>query len=58
MGTPGPPAPQLPSLEVFFENDSEEFLSNVMGQHYIVTYGDNMGLLRDYAEIAGLRLIS
>lgn len=53
-----PPAPQLPSLEVFFENDSESFLSNVMGQHYIVTYGDNMGLLRDYAEIAGLRLIS
>ena len=53
-----PPAPQLPSLEVFLEGDSEKFLANVMGQHYIVTSGDNMGVLRDYAEIAGIRMIS
>ena len=53
-----PPAPQLPSLEVFLEGDSEKFLANVMGQHYIVTYGDNMGVLHDYAEIAGIRMIS
>ena len=53
-----PPAPQLPSIEVFFESgESEGFLKNVMGQHYIVTYGDNMGLIEDYARICGLEMI-
>ena len=53
-----PPAPQLPSLEVFFEScGSEEFLKNVMGQHYIVTYGDNLELIENYATINGLKVI-
>lgn len=52
-----PPAPQLPSLEVFLENGTEEFLQNVMCQHYIVTYGDTMELIENYAAINGLRVI-
>ncbi len=52
-----PPAPQLPSLEVCFGKSSECFLQNVMGQHYIVTYGDNLGLIRDYCAINGLKMI-
>ena len=53
-----PPAPQLPSLEVFFESgSSEEFIQNVMSQHYIVTYGDNITLIKEYAAINGLKVI-
>lgn len=52
-----PPAPQLPSIEVFFGKSSEEFLQNVMGQHYIVTYGDNLELIRNYALINGIKVI-
>lgn len=52
-----PPAPQLPSLEVCFGKSSDEFLKDVMGQHYIVTYGDNLGLIADYCAINGLKLI-
>ena len=53
-----PPAPQLPSIEVFFESgESEGFLKNVMGQHYIVTYGDNVELIENYAKINGIKVI-
>jgi L-fucose isomerase-like protein len=52
-----PPAPQLPSLEVFFENDSESFIQNVMSQHYIVTYGDNTEVIENYAKITGIKII-
>lgn len=53
-----PPAPQLPSIEVFFQSgESEEFLKNVMGQHYIVTYGDNIELIENYARINGIKVI-
>ena len=52
-----PPAPQLPSLEVFFENDSESFIQNVMSQHYIVTYGDNTEVIENYARITGIKII-
>ena len=53
-----PPAPQLPSLEVFFEGGcSECFIQNVMSQHYIVTYGDNIELIENFAKINGLKVI-
>ena len=53
-----PPAPQLPSIEVFFDSgESEGFLKNVMGQHYIVTYGDNLELIENYARINGIELV-
>lgn len=54
-----PPAPQLPSIEVFFESgESENFLKNVMAQHYIVTYGDNIELIENYARINGIKFIN
>ncbi len=52
-----PPAPQLPSLEIDFGAPSEEFLQKVMSQHYIISYGDQLELIRDYCAIAGLRFI-
>ena len=52
-----PPAPQLPSIEVKFDYCADEFLKNVMAQHYIVTYGNNMELLENYCAINGLKLI-
>ena len=53
-----PPAPQLPSIEVFFETgESESFLKDVMGQHYIVTYGDNLELIKNYGMITGIEVI-
>lgn len=51
-----PPAPQLPSLHIRID-DSERFLQQVMGQHYVITYGDQMPLLRDLCGILGIELI-
>ena len=52
-----PPAPQLPSIEVKFNYCADEFLKNVMAQHYIVTYGNNMELIENYCAVNGLKLI-
>ena len=52
-----PPAPQLPSIEVVFEGASEDFIQNVMSQHYIVTYGDNMELIENFAAINNIKVI-
>ena len=53
-----PPAPQLPSLEIFLDRPVEEFAQNVMSQHYIISYGNNLDLYRDYCQIAGINIIS
>ncbi len=53
-----PPAPRLPSLEMRFGKTADEFLANVMGQHYIVSYGDCMELVRDYGRLAGIKVIA
>ncbi len=52
-----PPAPQLPSLEMIFENPVEEFIQNVMSQHYIISYGDNRSLLEDLCSILNIPII-
>jgi len=52
-----PPAPQLPSLEVKFDFPSDDFLQYVGSQHYIVSYGDNRAIIRDFCDIAGIGLI-
>jgi L-fucose isomerase-like protein len=49
-----PPAPQLPGLEIRLHGDMEEFTRNVFGQHYILSYGDNAGLLKDFCGLAGI----
>ena len=50
------PAPQLPGLEVELE-DVEDFADKVMCQHYIISYGDNRGLITDLCNILGIEVI-
>lgn len=52
-----PPAPQLPSLELIFPQEVEEFIQKVLCQHYIISYGDNRGLLRDLCAILGIPVL-
>lgn len=52
-----PPAPQLPSLEMKFDYDSDLFLQDIMGQHYIVSYGDWTNRLAEFCAIKGITLI-
>lgn len=51
-----PPAPQLPSLEIDFESDPDDFIQNVLGQHYILAYGDLRGVYRDLCSLLDVRL--
>ena len=50
------PAPQLPGLEIELD-DVEDFADNVMCQHYIVSYGDQSGLIEDLCDILGIEVI-
>ena len=52
-----PPAPQLPGLEIRLHGDMEEFTQKVFGQHYILSYGDNSGLFRDFCGLAGIDVV-
>jgi L-fucose isomerase-like protein len=52
-----PPAPQLPSLEVIPDTCVNDFAQKVMGQHYILTYGDNTGILTDICNILDIEII-
>lgn len=52
-----PPAPQLPSLEMIFENPIEDFIQKVMCQHYIISYGDNRALLEALCSILKIQII-
>ncbi|MBE5743502.1 MAG: hypothetical protein E7358_02160 [Clostridiales bacterium] len=50
------PAPQLPSLKVKLSN-VEDFTQNVMGQHYIISYGNNLKLIKEVCQILGINVI-
>lgn len=50
------PAPQLPGLRIELD-DVEKFAQNVMCQHYIISYGDNTGVLKDLCSILGIEII-
>lgn len=52
-----PPAPQLPSLEIVMDDRTKDFIENVMSQHYIITYGDNTALLKDYCNHCGIEVL-
>ena len=43
-------------LEVELE-DVEDFADKVMCQHYIISYGDNRGLITDLCNILGIEVI-
>ena len=50
------PAPQLPGLQVFLAN-VPAFAENVMCQHYIISFGDNVSLIEDLCKILGIKVI-
>lgn len=50
------PAPQLPGLKVEL-NDTEDFASKVLGQHYIISYGDNVKAISEYCKMNGIEKI-
>ena len=53
-----PPAPQLPSLEVFpLDCTVEEFAEKVSSQHVIVCYGDHRQAVRDFCKLVDIDLI-
>ncbi|HOX08009.1 MAG TPA: hypothetical protein PK280_16545 [Planctomycetota bacterium] len=52
-----PPAPQLPSLEIALDSPLEDFAERVLGQHYIVSYGDNRGALADLCRLLGVEVV-
>jgi len=51
------PAPQLPSLELVLGERTASFVKNVMAQHYIITYGDNTAILKEYCEFCGIEIL-
>ena len=52
-----PPAPQLPSLEVALNGSIDGFIEKVLGQHYILSYGDNTEALIDLCGILGVDVL-
>jgi L-arabinose isomerase len=52
-----PPAPQLPGLEFVLDCDMGKFAQSVMGQHYILSYGDNSGVFSDFCKLRGIEII-
>jgi L-fucose isomerase-like protein len=49
-----PPAPQPSSLEIRLDVPMADFMGKVLGQHYILSYGDNTALLSDLSRILGV----
>jgi len=49
------PAPQLSALEIILPS-VERFADNVACQHYIITYGDNRGKIRNLCAILGIEV--
>lgn len=50
------PAPQLPGLEIMLD-DVEDFAEKVIGQHYIISYGNNTAELRALCDMLGIKVI-
>ncbi len=52
-----PPAPQLPSLEFLPDVPVDEFAQKVLGQHYILAYGDQRQRLTDLCRLLDIEVI-
>jgi L-fucose isomerase-like protein len=52
-----PPAPQLPSLEFKPDIPVDDFAQKVLGQHYIIAYGDQRSRLVDLCQLLGIEVI-
>jgi len=54
-----PPAPLLPSLEIELADTTvTQFQQGVMGQHYILSYGDHTAALRDLCALLGVSVVT
>ncbi|MDD3927250.1 MAG: hypothetical protein PHT33_11400, partial [bacterium] len=53
-----PPAPQLPGLQVKLDGAIEDFIQQVGGQHYILSYGDNRPQLIDLCQLLKIEVLS
>ncbi|MDD4191996.1 MAG: hypothetical protein PHI28_11735 [Mangrovibacterium sp.] len=51
------PAPQLPSLEIFLDTPVEDFAQKVSGQHYIIAYGNQVQVLRDFCYLKDIEVV-
>jgi L-fucose isomerase-like protein len=51
------PAPQLPGLELILHGSVEDFAQKVLGQHYIIAYGDHRPQLEDFCRLLGIEVI-
>ena len=51
------PAPQLPGLEVILDTPVEEFTQKVLGQHYILAYGNHRQQIIDLCQLLGITVI-
>ena len=52
-----PPAPQLPSLEVILDGSMDDFTAKVLGQHYILSFGNYAAQLEDLCKLLGIDII-
>lgn len=52
-----PPAPQLPSLEIVLDGPVDDFVQKVLGQHYILSHGDNTEALKDLCGILDIGVL-
>ncbi len=52
-----PPAPQLPSLEIVLDTPVADFAQKVLGQHYILAYGDQRSLLEALCRLLKIEII-
>lgn len=50
------PAPQLPSLKIKLD-DTESFVQNIMGQHYIISYGNNLEVIKDFCKLCNIEIL-
>ena len=53
-----PPAPQLPGIRFVLDGDMEQFSQNVMGQHYILSFGNTTDLLREFCKLADIEVVA
>ena len=51
------PAPQLPGLEVILDTPVDDFAQKILGQHYILAYGDQRAQLVDLCRLLGVEVI-
>jgi len=52
-----PPAPQLPSLEIILDGGMDDFAAKVLGQHYILAYGDHRQEIVDLCRLLGVEVV-